>query len=117
VHSCCQIWGILIYRKWCISIYRLQGSTTIISGESNCANIIRVDLGSFSGYYAENKTEYKSFKVKWSLTNTKYDFGVSSGEMGLIRRNIRHITNSRDNEDFEFLKPKSISCKEIPYDF
>lgn len=93
------------------------GNLTTLFSSSNCADILKLDLGDFSGYYAENKTENKSFKVKWSLTNTRYGLVGSSGEMGLIRRNIRHIVNSRDNEDFKLLKPKSISCEEIPYDF
>ncbi len=94
------------------------GNITTVLSNSACANILKVDLGDFSAFIAENNSRSKSYKVKWSLTNTTYGLVGSSGEMGLIRRNVRHLVNSRDSEDFKLLKPKSILCvEEIPYDF
>lgn len=95
---------------------KIGGEFSIISTNSSCASILKVKIGDFEALFFENNSRSISYKVTYEFLDKRYNLLAQSGEMGLIRANIRHIANSRE-EDFYQLKFKSLSCEELDYPF
>ncbi|WP_144603824.1 hypothetical protein [Algoriphagus algorifonticola] len=90
--------------------------SSIPSGKS-CAQILKIQIGEYEALFFENLTNSISYKVTYEFLDKRYNLVAQSGEMGLIRGNIRHIANSREDENFDRLRFKSLSCEEIDFSF
>ncbi|MEN2282397.1 hypothetical protein AAGF08_09690 [Algoriphagus sp. SE2] len=98
-------------------IEKIGGELISTSTNSECANLLEVEIGDYKALFFENHAKSTSYNVSYEFVDKRYNLSSISGEMGLIRRNVRHISNSRDNENFDVLRFKSISCVEIDYPF
>lgn len=98
-------------------IEKIGGVTSSFATDNSCALILKIQIGDFRALFFENLTKSTSYKVSYKFLDKRYNLVSKSGEMGLIRRNIRHIVNSRDNEDFDQLKFQSLTCEIIDYPF
>jgi|GEM_PF-4999395 len=105
------------YREFSKILSRFDGEPVSVYDTSGCAEVKKAKIGAFEMFLAENKSQSKSYKVKWSFMNFKFNLIGSSGAMGLLKGNVREMINSRDNEDFDYLKFKNLECEEFQYDF
>jgi hypothetical protein len=96
-------------------VKKVGGIITSIPSNNTNVQVIKIQIGDYHALFLENLTKSTSFKVSYEFLDRKYNVLTRSGEMGLIRRNVRHIANSRENENFHQLKFKSIVCEIIDF--
>lgn len=98
-------------------IDKIGGQISIIATNTSCAQILKVQIGDYHALFFENLSTSISYKVSYEFLDKRYGLISKSGEMGLIRKNVRHIVNSREDNDFNQLKFHSLKCQEIDNPF
>lgn len=83
----------------------------LVSKDKFCVDIIKVTINEYVAYLAENNsTKNYSVTYKWGTSN---GMNNGSGSMGLMKLSVRHIYNSRDEENQKNITVLNMNCKEF----
>lgn len=89
---------------------RIRASVTKIDSDKYCVDIIKIEIGEYVTFFAENTTD-KNFQIsyKWKAPNGQ----SGNGSMGVELKSIRHIYNNRDSKIKQNISVINIDCEEF----